>query len=68
MSFTHSIPPCKGCENRHTGCHSECSEYIEWSTSRQKAEAKARAVYSAENEIDNYKILRIRKHYRKLGK
>lgn len=25
-----TIPPCKGCEERHMACHSECSKYTEW--------------------------------------
>ena len=25
-----TIPPCKGCERRHTACHDECDQYREW--------------------------------------
>lgn len=24
------IAPCKGCEQRHVGCHSTCNNYKEW--------------------------------------
>lgn len=26
--------PCKGCEQRHPGCHSECERYAEYSNER----------------------------------
>lgn len=56
MGFIYSKPPCKGCEDRHTRCHSECAEYIEWSNSRQEAEAKARMKYDAESSVVGYQI------------
>ena len=29
-------PPCKGCQKRHSGCHSECKPYIEFSEARKR--------------------------------
>lgn len=23
-------PPCRGCQQRHLGCHSNCKKYLEW--------------------------------------
>lgn len=41
--------PCKGCEKRHVGCHSECVEYMEfWNEMRLKGNErriKAEAYY-----------------------
>lgn len=28
--------PCKGCEKRHLGCHSECLDYIQYSIHRKR--------------------------------
>ena len=27
---------CKGCKDRHLGCHSECEEYLEFDKQRKK--------------------------------
>lgn len=28
------VPPCKGCEERHEGCHAECDRFIKWKADR----------------------------------
>ena len=61
MSFTHTTPPCKGCENRRFKCHSECSEYIEWSKSQQEKKNEMRKVHYANNEVVDYKVTGARK-------
>lgn len=35
--------PCKGCEERHPGCHSECEGYIEWKKAHEEENEKIRA-------------------------
>ena len=47
-------PPCKDCEERHTKCHAQCSEYKEWSNSRKEAEIKSRKKQAAEREAIDY--------------
>ena len=27
---TRELPPCKGCQDRHTACHGSCDRYKEW--------------------------------------
>lgn len=34
--------PCKNCEERHIGCHSECSSYKEFRSSVDELRAKKR--------------------------
>lgn len=41
-------PPCKGCSDRHSNCHSECMKYAEY-TERIKAAREAEAKYSRES-------------------
>ena len=36
----HENAPCKGCEQRHTACHSHCEKYAQWKMERQKMEAR----------------------------
>lgn len=33
---------CKECTNRHTGCHSTCDKYIEWSKENERIRDKIR--------------------------
>lgn len=41
--------PCRYCENRHVGCHSECNKYQEWAKlntlEREKRQAAERIAY-----------------------
>ena len=30
MNRDNTFSPCKDCEERHVGCHSECEKYIEF--------------------------------------
>ena len=65
MGFIYSKPPCKGCEDRHTGCHSKCPNYIEWDRTRKEAEAKARKSYEAEHDAVGYMMSEVAKRRRK---
>lgn len=35
--------PCKGCEERHSGCHAECESYIDWKKEHEEENEKIRA-------------------------
>ena len=65
MGFTKPKPPCKGCEDRHTRCHTECPDYIEWNRTRQEIEAKCRRAYEADNEAKDYTLTEVAKNKRK---
>ena len=43
--------PCKGCEDRHAGCHAECETYLEW----QAGVVKEREARNEQSYI-NYQI------------
>lgn len=32
--------PCKDCEKRYLGCHSECEQYLDWKKAHQDAKDK----------------------------
>lgn len=65
MGFIYAKPPCKGCEDRHTGCHTKCPDYIEWDKARKEAETKARKIYDAEYEATDFTMSGIAKNKRK---
>lgn len=47
------INPCKGCVDRHEGCHGRCEEYQEWLVMKREANNKQRLeskVRSAEED------------------
>ena len=35
-------PPCKGCDERHVGCHDRCERYAEWRAKANKANEERR--------------------------
>lgn len=65
LGFIYAKPPCKECEDRYTGCHTKCSEYIEWDKARKEAETKVRKRYDAEKEATEYTMSSIDKNKRK---
>lgn len=38
--YSKSPSPCKDCEERHSGCHSKCKKYGEWSEIRLQHKRK----------------------------
>lgn len=38
-----TLPPCKGCERRAMGCHSECSEWAAWKAVHLEEKRKIRS-------------------------
>ena len=43
--------PCKGCENRYVGCHSNCDDYLEF---RGKTDEMAKRIYEKNRDRDLY--------------
>ena len=68
MGFVYSKPPCKECEDRHSKCHSQCSEYRDWSNSRKEVEVKARKKYETEKEMVDYFFTGLKKGTRRKRK
>jgi hypothetical protein len=55
--------PCRGCDDRHTGCHAECEKYLSWSNERREARERDYAsriadIYAVERDkkIKSYKL------------
>jgi len=42
--------PCKGCDKRCIGCHSDCEQYKEWKTDRDEMLAQRRLEYSSHTD------------------
>lgn len=39
--LVRDMSPCKGCRKRHTGCHGDCQDYMDWKeTVRQVNKAR----------------------------
>ena len=56
MNRNNTFSPCKGCEERYAGCHSECEKYIEikkkWRREKdilERAKHKDRILYRKRN-------------------
>ena len=55
MSFAlKQNAPCKGCENRHSKCHTTCPDYIEWSEAHK--EIKNNAIKQKNMERDMFEF------------
>lgn len=37
--------PCKGCEERHPGCHADCEGYLAWKAEYQEKQETIKANY-----------------------
>lgn len=47
--------PCKGCQDRYIGCHSDCEKYISARVEHTGITEKARAVRYAELDAEIYR-------------
>lgn len=39
--YRRTPSPCKNCDKRYLGCHSQCEDYKEWKIKEQEEHAKA---------------------------
>lgn len=44
-------PPCKDCEERFAGCHSQCEKYKEWRSARDEINGIVRKAKTEERMI-----------------
>lgn len=44
-------PPCKDCEERFVGCHSQCEKYKEWRSARDEINGIVRKAKTEERMI-----------------
>ena len=56
---------CKGCEERHTGCHSSCPKYREFLQENEKEKAELYKTHEYENMLYDYSL---KKHLRRRKK
>ena len=42
--------PCKGCQRRFVGCHSECESYLEWQKIHAQEKARQWLYYAGAND------------------
>lgn len=61
---------CKGCTERHIGCHAHCEQYLSWRREYDELKARIRLererdVYTATAKQDS--LARMAKHYKDLG-
>lgn len=62
--------PCKGCQDRHVGCHSTCLKYIDWKQERQVLLDKKRAESKVNEAVldityKTHQTIQRQKHIRK---
>lgn len=60
--------PCKGCEERHSGCHGECEEFVAW---KKEYEQRKEEIIKAKNRqflLDDVRNQTAQKMMRKYGK
>lgn len=62
MSFT-----CKGCENRHPGCHSECEKYKAEKAAWDAQQAKIRKAKAVEDGLNHHLINTMYKNSKRRG-
>lgn len=47
------VSPCKDCDNRHIGCHSECEIYTAFASGRKQGQAQRRAAQRIDDLISD---------------
>lgn len=61
-------PPCKGCEGRYEGCHSECVKYIRYQVMQEKYKARVQKIKKEEGAATSYEKDKFQKIYKQGGK
>ena len=51
-----SKPKCKGCQDRHVGCHAKCVSYLAWQKEHLAELEMIRKIKQRENDIDECTI------------
>lgn len=46
-----SKPKCKGCTERHAGCHCECESYLTWAREHREELERIRQIKEKDNAI-----------------
>lgn len=57
------VPPCKGCEERHTACHDNCPKYKAWKAETERIKEAKRAY-----EAERYAIIEEQKRRKSWGR
>lgn len=59
--------PCKGCEERHSGCHSECEKFLAWKSEYEAKRAEINKQKDQQRMLDDVRNGSARKMMRKYG-
>ena len=62
MSFS-----CKGCDNRHPGCHATCERYIAEKKAWDERQAQIRKKKEIEDGLNNHLITTMHKNKKRMG-
>lgn len=57
--------PCKNCEDRHVGCHSECDRYKKFKEEHESEKAVIREIKDKRNALNDFRSEQIQKVTRK---
>lgn len=61
FNLTNTISPCKDCKTRHSGCHSECSNYLDWKKEYSDQKEKICKEKQKNNLITSYEVSKANK-------
>lgn len=53
--------PCKGCADRHLGCHASCDRYIEYKTEHAKQQTFIRRLDEEDQAFRDYKEAKVKR-------
>jgi len=57
--------PCKGCTERHAGCHGDCQKYTDWTNERQAEKQKRIEAFNKQYPYELYRQECITKMYKR---
>lgn len=56
MILRYPPNPCRDCQDRHVGCHSECAKHNEWQRLKNEEQNKFQSAYASEFAAHSYKV------------
>lgn len=67
MILNSSDCPCRGCADRHVGCHQNCSDYKDWYSALQNKKMNYLHSIKGDNEFRSYQKKQSLRYYKKYG-
>ena len=59
--------PCQGCEDRHSGCHSECKKYKSWKDEWYEKKVALNGHQKRERMLNNFYVDGVTRQIKKNG-